>query len=86
MKISFCPRFLGKTLTVIGLVLDAKYRKNHSMVEEEEEEDDEDTASDKSDDSDDDTARGYKKSYNNNGIFTLNALLNDLIGCKCSAN
>lgn len=51
----------GKTLTVIGLVLDAKYGKNESMLEEDA------NSTDSDDDSDDDVARGYKKSYKNQG-------------------
>lgn len=53
----------GKTLTVIGLVLDAKYRKNHSLLEEE----DDDNTEDEEEDDDDENDRGFKKSFANQG-------------------
>lgn len=49
-------------MTVIGLVLVAKYGKNVSLAEEEEEHTE-------SDDTDDEVDRGYKKSYKNEGIL-----------------
>lgn len=59
-------------MTVIGLVLDAKFGKNQSLAEEENE-------SDSENESDDDVDRGYKKSYKYEGTFLLPFYLNELI-------
>lgn len=50
---------------MIGLVLDAKYRKQHSLAEEDE--DEENSEEENEDQSDDENQRGYKKSYPNQG-------------------
>lgn len=72
-------QFQGKTLTVIGLVLDAKYRKNLSIAEEDEDDTgSEDGDKDDDDDSDDENERGYKKSFASQGIIVVSSA-NDFV-------
>lgn len=51
---------------MIGLVLDAKYRKQQSLAEEDEDEE-ENSEDENEDESDDENERGFKKSYPNQG-------------------
>lgn len=51
---------------MIGLVLDAKYRKDLSHIEEDGDDDDE---TENEDEDDDENERGFKKSFANQGVY-----------------